>query len=118
MEMGKGKGKTGCLEFQIYTEPCPQCGKTDQVYVGHGTVRYCNHCVISWDVAEVVAIQTKTLQAAFRADSPQPDPVQQERLMLAIQDTAVEIRKASALDDRISKLLDISDSDWEKASNG
>jgi hypothetical protein len=107
--------KSSCLTHQIYTEPCPQCGCKDQVYIGHGIVRYCDHCVISWDVSEVMDIQFQALKKAFRADTPPVVDAAQERVILDIQATARELNKAAAMDERLNKLLDISDEEWQNA---
>ncbi len=41
-----------CLVQHLEDLPCILCKRADQVYIGHGTVRFCAHCSISWDPIE------------------------------------------------------------------
>lgn len=46
-----------CLTSRLRGEPCISCGRDDQVYIGHGEVRFCAHCTLSWDQYEFQAIE-------------------------------------------------------------
>ncbi len=41
-----------CLASHLEGEPCVKCGRADQVYLGHGEVRFCAYCTLSWDQYE------------------------------------------------------------------
>lgn len=41
-----------CITRQLNDTPCIICKRIDQVYIGHGEVRFCAHCTISWDPIE------------------------------------------------------------------
>ncbi len=41
-----------CITEKLKDVRCVFCKKADQVYIGHGDVRFCAHCTISWDPAE------------------------------------------------------------------
>lgn len=43
-----------CLTKHLEGEPCIKCERTDQVYLGHGEVRFCAHCTLSWDPYELL----------------------------------------------------------------
>lgn len=41
-----------CLVEHVDGIACINCKRADQVYTGHGAVRFCAHCSISWDLTE------------------------------------------------------------------
>lgn len=43
-----------CLTKHLEGEECIKCGRADQVYLGHGEVRFCAYCTLSWDPYELI----------------------------------------------------------------
>lgn len=60
--------RLGCINKKLSGIPCLNCGKTDQVYLGHKTVRFCAHCILSWDREE-----TEIQKAAPNGKAVSPD---------------------------------------------
>lgn len=46
-----------CLTSRLEGEPCIKCGRADQVYLGHGEVRFCAYCTLSWDQHEFQTVE-------------------------------------------------------------
>lgn len=50
-----------CITYKLEDVPCIFCKRADQVYVGHGIVRFCAHCTISWDPSEDGTLLSKSI---------------------------------------------------------
>ncbi len=98
---------------QIYHEPCPFCGSNKNVYLGHGTVRHCTGCVISWGEGEAETLRQQRRLAVSEASKKKagmPDAVAKR-----IKETAKGLAVVSSLPERIKRLRAISDEEWQTA---
>lgn len=50
-----------CITEKLENTPCLVCKRADQVYIGHGIVRFCAHCTISWDPSEDGTLLSKSV---------------------------------------------------------
>lgn len=89
-----------CLDYQV-EEVCPFCGSDKNVFVGHGKVRYCKPCMMSWDPEE-------DFQAKAIGDFP-------EEMRLRLNQTITELQEASGLVERLNRLLAIPESEFNDA---
>lgn len=64
-------------------EECILCKRTDQVYQGHGEVRFCAHCSISWDPIETGSDVAKAIVMSDDQDGDLPEDML-ERMGLLI----------------------------------
>lgn len=62
-----------CLVKSAGDEPCVLCKRPDQVYIGHGQVRFCAHCSISWDPIETESFVSKAVVMSDDQDGDLPE---------------------------------------------
>ena len=81
-----------CITTRLDDVYCIHCNRSDQVYMGHGQVRFCAHCSISWDPIEdgefdpsiLLAGPSKTVVIGEEEDSI-PADIQERMGLLAGQ---------------------------------
>ncbi len=101
-----------CFTEQLHTEPCPKCDSTEAVFVGHGTVRHCTNCTISWGAGEVVIFSESELAEPVIKKKVKGLPAD---LQKSINELIKELDIASGLEDRLKRLRAISDDEWQRA---
>ena len=102
-----------CFTEQLFAEPCLKCGSTEAVFVGHGTVRHCTRCVLSWGVGET-SLDVNFAQPPIKKKISQMPPATKKAINTAIKDLDI----AGGIDDRIKRLRGISNDEWQRAMDG
>ncbi len=99
-----------CLKRQV-SEVCPFCHSLEQVFVGHGKVRFCSDCTLSWDPKEVHR-GTGRLKEQSLAKKIRSLP---RSLRSAARETFRALVQANDAEGRFQALLNITDDEWEAA---
>jgi hypothetical protein len=109
-------------------EPCPSCDGFN-VFIGHGTVRTCVDCVLSWGEGEGAELRAQklTLDRQPQSKAAEASVIITEQ---SVQDNvnalpkdirrrvkrgAVEVRAAQDLPERLAMLTGITPDEWEAA---
>ena len=108
--MGKQNLPHDCFTDQIFNEPCPKCGTTEAVFVGHGTTRHCSDCVLSWG-ADEVNLSIELAEPPIKKKIRQMPKGEKK----AVNDLVKDLKKAGGIEARLKRLRGISDDEWKRA---
>lgn len=64
-----------CITEKLEDVPCLFCKKADQVYIGHGDVRFCAHCTMSWDLREDHTVAKSVIFSDSATDGELPEDI-------------------------------------------
>lgn len=78
--------------------------------MGHGKVRTCMTCILSWAAGEMIAIDFAEGEASKTTDLP---PALKKRISELEQD----LKSATDITRRLKQLISIADDDWDRAEN-
>jgi len=96
-----------CFTQQI-NELCPFCKSPENVFLGHGTVRHCLTCVLSWGEDEIFDVQ-------FAEPLPANNKIVSVDSKKRKNTTMKGLRQASDLPARLQRLRSIPQETWDSA---
>ncbi len=101
-----------CFTDQLFNEPCPRCGTTEAVFVGHGTTRHCSDCVLSWG-ADEVDLSIELAEPPIKKKIRGMPKAEKE----AINNVIIVLNVAGGIEARLKRLRGISDDEWKRAED-
>ncbi len=104
-----------CL-MKLGGHPCPWCSKVSSVFVGHGSVRFCTDCTVSWGQSEETDLRLKLQEGQLEEQTFRQKIASLPQNMRKITNAGVKsIDTASGVASRLTKLRAISDEEWQRA---
>ncbi len=113
-----------CL-VQRVNEVCPFCQHADRVFLGHGEVRHCERCTMSWDHTEDLTVfegaSLPTLGVAFEeADFTEATMLQKveslpPEIRTRVNQTTRALVQATAAGERAQRVRTIPIDEWDEA---
>lgn len=104
-----------CLT-RLEGHPCPWCKSVESVFTGHGTVRFCTNCVVSWGQSEEHDLRSRLKEGQFEEQTFRQKIANLPSNMRKIANASVKLlNEASRIGSRLAKLRAITNEEWQKA---